>query len=108
MRVEFSTDYQQSFQAKGARRGARNIKQVMEKLYESAYQNELFEHFPDIIQISAKMHDGTEVSGTANFINGRYEGISFPYEWAHYRNEFCKAIIDKYNFVITKGKSAKK
>ena len=84
--------------------GARNIEQVMTKLYESAYKGELYPHTPDVIQISARMHDGTEVSGIASFIGGAFEGLSFPYEHARYRSEFCNKILVKFNQAVTKGK----
>ena len=87
--------------------GARNINQMMEKLYKSAYQNELIEHSPDIIEISARMRDGNEVSALACFERGLYTGLSFPYENAHYRKEFIKIILDKYNQSVTKGKFRK-
>ena len=88
--------------------GARNINQVMSKLYKSAYNGELYPHTPDIIQISARMNDGTEVSGVANFVEGMFEGLSFPYEHVKYRSEFCNKIISKYNQAITKGKYKRK
>lgn len=85
-------------------RGARNIGQVMNRLYESAYKGDLFEEVPDIIQVSAKMKDGTEVSAIANFYNGKYVGIRFPFEQVQYKSEFCKTIMQKFNEIITKRK----
>lgn len=87
--------------------GARNINQMMERLYKKAYQNELAEHTPDVIQISAKMKDGNDVSALACFNRGIFTGLSFPYETAHYRKEFSKTILDKYNQAVTKGKFRK-
>ena len=102
MKVQLNTT--QSFGA----HGARNIGQVMTKLYKSAYQGEIYPHCPDIIQVTTRMKDGTEVTGVANFYGGMYEGISFPYEHVKYRKEFCNIIMKKYNQVVTKGKHFKK
>lgn len=102
MKVQLNT--QQSFAGNHAKRGARNIYQLMNRLYDSAYKNDLYGHYPDIIQISSQMRDGTVVSAVANFERGKFLDLSFPYEWAHYRSEFCKKLLDKYNTVITKGK----
>lgn len=107
MQVQLNPFSNQYFTGNGPKRGARKIADVMTKLYNSAYQGELYSHTPDIIQVTAKMKDGTEVSGIANFIGGRFEGLSFLYEHARYRNEFCKIIMEKYNTVITKGKCLK-
>lgn len=105
MLVQFSPyNNKPAFQA----HGARNLRQVMNRLYKSAYSNELYEHKPDIIQISSKMSDGIDITGVAYFENGQYKGLSFPYEHAHYRREFCQKIFDKYNQSITKGKYSKK
>lgn len=87
--------------------GARNINQMMEKLYRSAYNTELFPHHPDVLQISAKMKDGTDVTGLACFHKGIFTGFSFPYEDAHYRKEFTNTILSKYNQAVTKGKYRK-
>ena len=103
MLVQLNTNNSQSFQA----HGARSFKQVMNKLYRSAYSNNLFEHEPDVFQISTRMKDGEEVTGLACFENGQYIGISFPYEHAKYRNEFCKKILNQFNNVMTKGKYKK-
>lgn len=105
MKVQLNT--QTSFTGNHAKRGARSIGQLMNKLYESAYKNELYGHSPDIIQISSKMKDGTDVSAVASFVRGKFIDLSFPYEWAHYRSEFCKKILYKYNTVLTKGKCNK-
>lgn len=61
----------------------------------------------DIIQVSVKMKDGVKVTGVATFDEGRYVNLSFPYEHAHYRREFCANIIRRFNEVITKGKAYK-
>lgn len=84
--------------------GARNIGQVMNRLYESAYKGDLFEEVPDIIQVSAKMKDGTNVSAIANFFNGKFAGLRFPFEHVQYKGEFCKTIMQKFNKAITRGK----
>lgn len=97
----------QSFCGTNPKHAARHINAVMDSLYQAAYKNELYPHTPDIIQISTKMDDGKEVSAIANFINGHFEGLSFPYEEAHYRAKFCKKILETYNYVLTKGKSKK-
>ncbi len=103
MQVQFNPQNGQSFTG----HGARNIGEVMNRLYESAYNNNLFKEVPDIIQISAKMKDGTEVSAIANFYNGKYAGIRFPFEHFQYKNEFCKTIMSKFNKAVTKGKTDK-
>ena len=103
MQVTLNTHKHTTFTA----HGARNINQMMERLYKSAYQNELFEHCPDVIEISARMSDGKEVSALACFNGGIYTGLSFPYETAHYRKEFSKAILNRYNQSVTKGKYRK-
>ena len=96
----------QNFCANKAKHGVRNIGELMTKLYDAAYKNELNDH--DIIQVSSKMKDGRVVHAIANFECGIFTDISFPYEFAHYRNEFCRNIIKKYNQIITKGKYNKK
>lgn len=93
-----------SFQGNNPKRGVRHIGQLMNRLYQSAYREGL--NF-DIIQISAKMKDGAEVTGVATFDRGRFVDLSFPYEQAHYRSEFCANIIRKFNEVVTKGKAYK-
>ncbi len=103
MKIQFNPKDKQTFTG----RGVRNVGQLMNRLYESAYQKNLFDEIPDIIQISAKMKDGTEVSAIANFDNGHFLGIRFPFEHVQYKNEFCKTIIKKFNKVVTKGKSEK-
>ena len=100
MQVQFNTQNRQSFMG----HGARNIGEVMNRLYESAYKADLFEEVPDIIQISAKMKDGTDVTAVANFYNGKYVGIRFPFEHFQYKNEFCKTVMSKFNKAVTKGK----
>ena len=79
----------------------------MNKLYSVAYDNEIYPHQPDIIQVSAKMGDGKNVSAIASFDNGKYIGLSFPYEDVKYKNEFVRKVMDSYNRVVTKGKSSK-
>ncbi len=91
-----------SFQGNNPKGAARNIAQVMNKLYKTAYSN-IPEH-PDIIQVSAKIPNGKEISGIATFENGNFVDLSFPYEDARHRSDFCKAIINKFNDVMTKGK----
>lgn len=103
MKVLFNTYKSQSFTG----HGARNIGQVMTKLYKSAYQGELYPHTPDIIQVTAKMKDGVEVTGVANFFGGVFEGISLPYEHVKYKSEFCNTVLNRYNQAITHGKHLK-
>lgn len=106
MRINFSiSNSQQTFSGNNPKHAARQIGAVMNSLYNAAYKKELYPHTPDIIQITTKMDDGTEISAVANFVNGRFEGLSFPYEDAHYRTKFCKKILETYNRVLTKGKS---
>lgn len=100
-----TVQFQPVFTGNNPKHGARNIYEVMNKLYQTAYKSELYKHEPDIIQISSKMDDGTEISAIADFEKGKCVGISFPYEFAKYRYEFNKKILDKYNNIITKGKS---
>ena len=79
MKIQFNPKDKQTFTG----RGVRNVGQLMNRLYESAYQKNLFDEIPDIIQISAKMKDGTEVSAIANFVmqstsknNSKFANIS--------------------------------
>jgi hypothetical protein len=92
-----------TFQGNNPKRAARNIGQVMERLYQTAYVEP--SEASDIIQISTKMKNGVEVSGIASFDNGKFVNLRFPYEQAKYRSEFCAKIIQKFNEVMTKGKS---
>ncbi len=94
-----------TFTGSNPKRGARHIGQVMNKLYEQAYKDMPLQS--DIIQISTKLSNGKEISGIATFDKGRFVNLSFPYEHAQYRSEFCKNIIQKFNEVITKGKANK-
>lgn len=93
---------QVSFQGNNPKHGARRIGQVMNKLYDTAYRG--LNDCPDIIQVSTRMKDGVEVTGVAAFDKGHFVNLSFPYEHAHYRREFCENILRKFNEVITKGK----
>ena len=104
MKVQLNLYKNQSFYG----HGARNICQVMNRLHDAAY-NDSNPAKPeyDIIEISATMKDGTEVSAIANFEKGRFSGLSFPYEYVQYRNEFCRTIIDKYNKTVTRGKHSR-
>lgn len=95
----------QSFTGSNPKRAARRIGQVMTKLYDAAYQGG--SNSPDIIQVSTKMKDGVEVTGVATFDRGKFLNLSFPYEHAHYRSEFCANILRKFNEVVTKGKAYK-
>jgi hypothetical protein len=98
-----------SFQGKNPKRGAHTVNQLMSNLYKQAYGSKLFEDRPDFIQVSAKMKDGTNVSAIANFDEiGECCGVRFPFEHVGYKNEFFRTILDKYNHVMTKGKSTKK
>ncbi len=103
MQVTLNTHNNTAFTA----HGERNLRQIMNKLYKAAYSTEISEHSPDIIQLTSKMNDGNEVSGIAYFEYGQYRGLSFPYEMAHYRREFCQKLFDKYNMTVTKGKYRK-
>ncbi len=103
MRIQFNPQISQTFAGHGARR----FGDVMNKLYSAAYDGELYPHQPDIIQVSTQMKDGKMVSAVASFENGRYSGISFPYEDVKYKSEFIKKIFDAYNKTVTKGKSSK-
>lgn len=94
-----------SFQGNNPKRAARNIGQVMNKLYDSAYRGSGISS--DIIQVSTRMKDGVEVTGVALFDGGHFMNLSFPYEHAHYRSEFCASIIKQFNKVMTKGKACK-
>ena len=107
MDLSINTSYRQSFTGNKPKHAAKNIGDLMSVLYKKAYGSNRHPHNPDILQISTTMHDGKEVVAVADFHNGKYVGISFPYELAHYRKEFCKKILEKYNFIITKGKSTK-
>ncbi len=95
---------QVSFQGNNPKRGVRTIGQLMNRLYKSACREGLDS---DMIQISSKMKDGAEVTGVATFDRGHFVNLSFPYEYAHYRSEFCANIIQKFNEVVTKGKACK-
>lgn len=88
--------------------GARCFGQVMDRLYDSAYGHMNYNEAPDIIQISTKLKNGKEVSGIANFVKGRFAGLSLPYEFAEMKSEFCKAILSKFNEATTKGKAKDK
>ncbi len=104
MDLSINTNCKQTFTAKNPKHAVHSIGEVMSELYKRAYNNEMYQDAPDIIQISTKMRDGKEIVAVADFIDGQYIGLSFPHELAHYRKEFCKKILDKYNTVITKGK----
>lgn len=93
------------FTGSNPKRAARHIGQVMNKLYENAYQN--LNSRPDMIQVTAKLKNGKEISAIADFYRGRYVGIRLPYEDVPYKSEFCKTVIEKYNNVVTKGKAYK-
>ena len=93
-----------TFQGNNPKRGVRHIGQLMNRLYDSAYRSG---NPSDIIQVSAKMSDGVEVTGVATFDRGHFVNLAFPYEHAHYRKEFCAKIIKKFNEVVTKGKAYK-
>ena len=107
MELTVNTRYNQAFLANKPKHAAKSVEELMTILYKKAYGNDRFVHNPDIIQISATMRDGKEVVAVADFYDGKYVGLSFPYELAHYRTEFCKKILEKYNLIITKGKSNK-
>lgn len=103
MRIQ-NINNKQPFQA----HGAKHIGHVMNKLYDTAYGRVNWQDAPDIIQVSAKMLDGTNVTAVASFEKGKYVSLTLPYEQAHYRSEFCRNIIQKFNEVVTKGKANKK
>ena len=88
--------------------GAKTLGEVMERLYKDAYKGDFIPHEPDILQFSTKMKDGKEVSAVADFCNGKFLGISFPYEFVKYKTEFCNKLFETYNKAVTKGKSTKR
>lgn len=87
---------------------ARNIGQVMTRLYDSAYGKMTLGTAPNIIQVSARMKDGTDVTAVANFYQGEFLDIAFAPNHHKYKKEFCSNILRKFNDVVTKGKCNKK
>lgn len=94
-----------TFCGSNPKHAARHIGQVLNKLYEAAYRDMPYQS--DIIQISTKLNNGRDVTGIATFYKGKYVNLSFPYEDAKYKSEFCANIIRKYNEVVSKGKAYK-
>jgi len=88
--------------------GARNISDVMNKLYRGACRANFSSEAPDIIQITAKMRDGAEVSAMAHFFDGKYRGLSFSADGQKYKSQFCQKVVDMFNAAVTKGKSNKR
>ena len=88
--------------------GAKNFGEVMERLYKESYKSEFVPHELDILQFASKMRDGKEVIAVADFCNGKFLGISFPYQFAKYRTEFCNKLFKTYNKAVTKGKSTRR
>ncbi len=85
--------------------GARHIGQVMNNLYKKAYKD--MPYPPDIIAVTVKLENGTEVSATANFFRGKYINLSIDNDNNSIRSAFCKAVIERYNHAVTKGKAYK-
>lgn len=90
----------QSFQGHGARR----LSDVMNKLHKEMTRNYSPTNL-DSIQLSSTMKDGTDVTAMACFVGGKYQYIIFPQEFVPYKTQFCNKLFERYNDVVTKGKS---
>ena len=108
MQVNLINSYNTNSQTTFKGHGARSFGQVMDRLYDAAYGHLSYNDAPDIIQVSTKLKNGKEISGIANFVKGRFAGLSLPYEFAKLKSEFCKSVMDKYNQAMTKGKAKDK
>ena len=87
--------------------GARNLRELMNRLYKEAYTVAYAPYEPDIIELSTTMRDGVEVHAIANFDNGRFINISFPYEHTKYRSQFCNKLFETYNNAMSKGRASR-
>ena len=87
--------------------GARNLRELMNRLYKEAYNVAYEPYEPDIIEFSTTMRDGVEVRATASFDNGSFIKMSFPYEFTKYRTQFCNKLFETYNNAVSKGKASK-
>lgn len=88
--------------------GARKLGEVMERLYKDSYKSGFIPLEQDIIQLTSKMKDGKEVTAIADFYNGKFMGIAFPYDLTKYKSEFCNKLIETYNNAVTKNKATKR
>ena len=86
-----------TFQGNNPKRGVRHIGQLMNRLYDSAYRSG---NPSDIIQVSAKMSDGVEVTGVATFDRGHFVNLAFPYEHAHYFEEHKQIFFLFHHFLL--------
>ena len=93
----------QNFQGHGAKR----FSDIMNRLYKDAYKGGFLPEEIDVIQLTSKMNDGVEVSAIANFLDGKFIGLKFPYCHVKYKSQFCNKLFEIYNNAVTKGKGNK-
>lgn len=48
------------------------------------------------ILVSTKLDNGKEITGAANFLNGKYVGLVLEEQYRHLKSKFMKAVLDKY------------
>lgn len=78
---------------------------VMNYMYKNAQRAgaDAFE-CSNTVLVSTKLKSGKEVSGSVNFVNGRYVGLSMDEGFEPFRKEFITTVIEKFKKSLTKGK----
>lgn len=68
----------------------------------SSMMNYIYKNTPDIfeytnsVRVSTVLKNGQDVSGTVNFINGKYSGLVLDNGFENLRQEFMRTALEKY------------
>lgn len=87
----------------------RTFSGVMNYLYKTSKKitPDTFEH-NDTIRISTRLKNGKEISGSVNFLQGKYIGLILDEGYERFRSEFIKTIIEKFKTSMAKGNTRNK
>lgn len=78
---------------------------VMNYMYKNAQRagGDVFE-CPNTVLVSAQLKNGKEVSGSVNFVNGHYVGLTMDEGSEYFRKEFITTVIERFKKSMAKGK----
>ncbi len=77
----------------------RNFSSMMNYIYKNA--PDIFE-YTNSMRVSTILESGKEVSGTVNFLNGKYHGLVMDAGFEKFAQEFKRTALKRYNMKIAK------
>ncbi len=82
---------------------------VMNYMYKNAQKinPDVFE-YQNTIKVSTTLKNGVEASGSVNFLNGRYVGLTMDEGSEPFRKDFVATVIEKFKKSLAKGKIKEK